>query len=119
MQYLVEVRPGGAPRGGQTDQQSCNEGDGETKAEDAPIKTEIKADWNVRYIQPDGADQTRGPYAYHGPKNRTHKCQQEAFCEQLADDAAAGSAQRGTDGKLAFTRRGAYQHNIGDVGARQ
>src|SRR5437660_1362998 len=106
MQDGVEIGPGGAPRGSQTDKQTRDQGDGNTKAEDAPVKTEIKADGNVSHSNVNRTDQTRGPYAYDRPKDRAHECEQETFCEQLAHNAAASRPQRGTNGEFTLTRGG-------------
>ena len=43
--------------------------------------------------------------------------EQDAFDEELADDAPAGSAEGGADGHLALAGDGAAEHHVGDVGA--
>ena len=43
--------------------------------------------------------------------------EQDAFGEELADDAGAAGSQGGADGKLALAAGGAHQQQVGHVGA--
>jgi hypothetical protein len=64
-----------------------------------------------------GQDQASPPPGEQQADRGAAQRQQDAFRQQLAHDASAVGAQRGANGELTPSSRGARQQQIGDVGA--
>ncbi len=65
-----------------------------------------------------GEQRADARHAQRHAKDAAGQREQDAFGQQLADDAAAPRADRGTDRNLTLAARRAGQQQVGDVGAR-
>ena len=116
LQDLVEVGARGAERGGDAKNQAAEDAERGEVAKDGVVHGELHpvgfADIRYGEIEPadaeDAEDKTEGA---------AENAEQDAFDEELADDAPAGGAERGADGHLTLAADGAAEHHVGDVGA--
>ena len=119
LQGRVEVGPRGAEGREDSEQDAGKQRDHEGEGEYAPID----ADGRAVFANTGQAGRTHGQQGAHSheaeqqAENAASDREQDAFGEQLADDACPAGSECGADGKFAFTSGGADQQKIGNVGA--
>ena len=91
-------------------------GDGRSEGEYAAVKRKIENDGRVAGGE-EADEQTAGPLCEQDTQRRAQRGKQQAFGEQLADQAGAAGSDRHADGDFLATDGGAGDQEIGDIGA--
>src|SRR5580700_2574773 len=116
LQDLVEVGARGAESRDHAEEQTGENAEGGKVAADGVVHGELDpvgaADAGGGEIEPADAE-----YGEAKTGEAAKDAEEDAFDEELADDAPAGSAEGGADGHLALAGDGAAEHHVGDVGA--
>ena len=114
-EFSVHIRPGCLQRRRQAAERGGNDGDHAAEREHAPVHAELNP---VRRLGPERADdRTRQPKRRQQSDYPASRCQDQAFGEDEADDTAAGSTERQTDGKLAAALQRPREEQVGDIRA--
>ena len=119
LQSRVQVGPRGAESREESEQDAGEQRDGKGEGEYAPID----ADGGAVFANTRQAGRAHGQQGAHSheaeqqAKNAASDGEQDAFGEQLADDACPAGSECGADRKFASASRGADQQKISHVGA--
>ena len=115
-----ELRSGrGADGGERPKRMPVTSEDTEGEGEHAPVNADGRAVFaDARNVaRADGEQGAHAGEAEHQPEDAAGEGEQNAFSEQLADDARAAGSHRGTNGEFALASGGADEQKVGDVGA--
>src|ERR1044071_1758253 len=104
----------GYPRGGDTEKHSGKQRDCESEAEHRQRGRSL--DRQIAFPRNQLDDQMRASVRKsYADKTAEHR-ENNAFGESLTNEIAARGAKGGADRDLGFTRRSAYEHQVGEIG---
>ena len=113
----VQFRLRGSKRGQDADRHACEHRNGRNVAEHAPVEREVEPERQIAR-QLDPAEEDDGPAPENGARDPAEQGQQQAFGQQLLDQAPSCGAQCGSHRQLALTNGGPHHEQVDDVDAR-
>ena len=107
-------------RRGEPEQHGRDAGAGDEKQQHAPVRVGYQQSEISEIGRPAGHHRVDDRLEHHARDREadrgSHQRQQQALRQQLADDAAAGGAERQPDANLTLSRHGPGEEQVGDVG---
>src|SRR5271154_4071789 len=116
MEDRAEVPARNAHGGDDSHNDAGEERGGESVSENAPVEAEIETNGQI-HLEIHRAQRRAAQDAEEDSGDSTSEREENAFREQLPDEAAASRAKRRADGHLAFTHGGADQKDVRDIAA--
>ena len=115
LEGVVEIDARGAQRGSETEEHGGEEAGGQAEQQHRGVDADLI---EARDLAAAEGREGLGPVpGEHQPGGSTGESQQNAFGEQLTEQAHARSAEGGAQRDLLDAPGGASQHQVGDIGA--